>query len=254
MAVKLIGVDAGTGFPKLPSFSPIGSVMASNPYTQGLVGSYFLGALNRVPTYNFTNSGLDLTQVGAPSFVNTHASMSNGSGYFDTHLLSSDTLTFIVLSKTQATTLQSAPISNYYKDGTAVGGDTIQQRNAPSTFAYSQNTATTVTSAFVTSDVGLGVFGISAMIVSASPAVGAFWLKTDGTLSTSGSVAMNTRAKNGKTLLLGSAYSTTEMLGVSDVAAVLIYNNDIGVANLTSQMKWMRNNVGVAAGIWTTTV
>ncbi|HIH8965352.1 hypothetical protein [Serratia marcescens] len=254
MALKLRGIHLGSGFPKLPTFSVIGSAMSSIPYSAGLEGSYFLGALNQVPTYNFTNSGVDLISHGSPTFSMQSAAMSNGTGYFDTQLLSSDTLTFIILSKTQSTSNQSAPISNYFKNGSAVGGDTIQQRNQPSNYCYAQNTDSTVSTASVNADVGLGVFGVSGMIVSAAPAVGAFWLKTDGTVSQSGAVAMTTRAKNGRSLLLGSSYSATEMLGVSDVAAVLIFNTDIGVGNLTTLMRWMRNTVGVAAGIWTTTV
>ncbi|STS78695.1 Uncharacterised protein [Klebsiella pneumoniae] len=55
---------------------------------------------------------------------------------------------------------------------------------------------------------------------------------------------------NSRTLLIGASYDTSEFINDIGISAVLIYNNDIGRTNITTVMNWLRNVVGVEAGIW----
>lgn len=55
---------------------------------------------------------------------------------------------------------------------------------------------------------------------------------------------------NSRTLRIGATYVNNEFTGDMGISAVLIYNKDIGGTNMITVMNWLRNVVGVQAGIW----
>lgn len=257
MPVKLKGIvlPSSLVYPKLDSFS-LFSIMEEVPVTEGLVGSYFLGSKNADPTYNFANPALPLLRVGSPNTTDVRfAKLSRLTGYFNTQLPSYTTQTIIVLGRQQSTS-QATPavfVSNYLKvSATDVTGDSLMKRwgtyNTSNAAFYAQTSATTVDSVQRIDGVAGDEFSVFGGIVSSS-AIGA-WSMSESMAPWFTSKSVSTRGTTSRPLLIGATYSATEFTDFASVGAVLIYQGDIGTTQMQSVMDWLRNVVGVQAGIW----
>lgn len=259
MSVKLKGIvlPSSLTYPKLDSFS-LFSIMEEVPVTDGLVGSYFLGSKNADPTYNFANPALPLIVHGSPDISDPRfAKLSRSTGYFDTQIASSTEQTIIVLGKQQPQSQSQASvfISNYSKvDSSNVTGDTVLTRwrsDATSEVAFyaqtSLNGVTSVTRNNIIPADNFGVFG--GLIASSLTAIGA-WSMNETTAPGYQPINIPGRVASQRSLLIGCSYSDTEFLSPASVSAVLIYSNDIKGEPMANVMNWLRNRVGVEAGIW----
>ncbi|MGK8935613.1 hypothetical protein ACRS85_23540 [Pluralibacter gergoviae] len=257
MAVKLkdIVLPNTLVYPKIDTFK-LFEIMADAPVKNGLVGSYFLGSKNADPTYNFANPALPLIAYGAPDITQTTFSrLSRSRGYFSTQLASTATLSILAIARQPASGFQSPIVASYAKDGSnLVTGDTLLNRfqsanSMGDVVMYAQNTSGGVTNSGRNTPVNPGDFHVFGGVISAVPSVGAFTMSetTDPAYS---SAPVPARGISTRALLIGSTYSDSEFLQDADVAAVLIYNTDIGVSSMATMMKWLRNAVGVQAGIW----
>lgn len=255
MAIRLRGVTLPNtlSYPKLSEFE-LFSVMANCPVTLGLVGSYFLGSKNADPTYNFANPSLPLISMGTPVISEKYATLSRSSGYFDTQIPSSATLTMLAISRYPTTTALAAGfpiVSNYSKPDTVASGDTLFSRAGIQAYGGLTSGVQGVTypSASITSSAGDYI--ITAGLITATPAVGAYYYDSTDTVRSNGA-GMSSRQVSTKNLLIGATQSSTEWLTGGDVSAILIFNNDIGATlNMKIVMDWLRHTVGVQAGLWT---
>ncbi|EPY7349656.1 hypothetical protein ACXEI4_001415 [Klebsiella pneumoniae] len=253
MTVKLKGIilPPTLNYPKLDDFK-LFDIMAQVPVTAGLVGSYFLGSRNADPTYNFANPSLPLIQHLSPDYSDSKCSvLSVNRGYFDTQIVPSTSQTIVAIAKVPAATGVIA--SNYFKDsGGSVSGDSLMEiiSTVKQLRHYAQTGVSGVTSA--TRDISsfnTGDFGVVGGIISSAPAVGS-WSMSD-TIPPAATIAtLPARAINSRTLRIGASYDTSEFINDIGISAVLIYNTDIGRSNITTVMNWLRNIVGVKAGIW----
>lgn len=241
-------------YPKLEDFD-LFREMANAPVHEGLVGAYFLGSRNVDATYNFANAELPLIQIGSPDTSQRgYARLGRRTGYFDTQIKSAAEMTIVAISRVPVAGAVALVVSNYAKETAAkVTGDTLMNRwNAsqkPESGFYAQSSETAVTSISRELAAVAGDYQVTGSIITKDFVIGGWSFSTDGTprFSTNN---MTGRATTQRTLLLGCAYSDTEFLGTSDVAAVLIYNRDIGGAQMTNTMNWLRNVIGPRAGIW----
>ncbi|EIY5372237.1 hypothetical protein [Klebsiella pneumoniae] len=253
MTVKLKGIvlPPALNYPKLDDFK-LFDIMAQVPVTAGLVGSYFLGSRNADPTYNFANPSLPLIQHLSPDYSDSKCTvLSVNRGYFDTQIVPSTSQTIVAIAKVPSATGVIA--SNYFKDSVgSISGDSLMEiiSTVKQLRYYAQTGASSITS--VTRDISAfntGDFGVLGGIISSTPAVGAWSmsesLPPDATIAT-----LPARAINSRTLRIGASYDTSEFINDIGISAVLIYNNDIGRTNITTVMNWLRNVVGVEAGIW----
>lgn len=255
MAVKLkdIVLPNTLVYPKIDTFK-LFEIMADAPVKNGLVGSYFLGAKNADPSHNFANPTLPLLRVLNPDETNSSsAKLSKNTGYYNTQIPSTSTMSILVLARQPENGKASPVVSSYLKRSASdVSGDTLLSRwtdNAANVAMYGQGTATSVSNASRTTLVSAGEYHVFGGLISAVPSVGAFEMsETTEPLYSPG--ALPGRALSGRALLIGASYSADEFLGASEVSAVLIYNTDIGVSSMATMMKWLRNVVGVQAGIW----
>lgn len=234
----------------------IETIMASNPVTTNLLGSYFLGAKNSDPTRNFANAALPLLVNGSPSYVDSKcARLSRGTGYFDTQIPSRQSLTIVALAKQPATTDTTIAVANYFKDTSGnTTGDTLMTRwvsGNPLVTFYAQTGATTgVTGVGQTRPVVAGEYNVfGSLIVASGLTIGA-WAMSETTDPAFSTATLSTRNFSTRTFLIGATYSTTEYLTPTDISAVLIYDGDVGATNMRAIMNWLRNTVGVEAGIW----
>ena len=253
MTVKLKGIilPATLTYPKLDDFK-LFDIMAQVPVTDGLVGSYFLGSRNADPTHNFANPSLPLIQHLSPDFSDPKCSiLSVNRGYFDTQIVPSTSQTIIAISKVPAATGVIA--SNYLKDsGGSVSGDSLMEiiSTVKQLRYYAQTAASSITS--VTRDISsfnTGDFGVVGGIISSAPAVGS-WSMSESLPPSATIATLTARSVNARTLRIGASYDTSEFINDIGIAAVLIFNTDIGGSNMTTVMNWLRNVVGVQAGIW----
>lgn len=253
MTVKLKGIvlPPALNYPKLDDFK-LFDIMAQVPVTAGLVGSYFLGSRNADPTYNFANPSLPLIQRLSPDYSDSKCTvLSVNRGYFDTQIVPSTSQTIVAIAKVSSATGVIA--SNYLKDsGGSVSGDSLMEiiSTVKQLRYYAQTGASSITS--VTRDISsfnTGDFGVVGGIISSAPAVGS-WSMSD-TIPPAATIAtLPARAINSRTLRLGASYDTSEFINDIGIAAVLIFNTDIGGSNMVTVMNWLRNVVGVQAGIW----
>lgn len=253
MSVKLKGIvlPSSLTYPKLDSFS-LFSVMSEVPVTDGLVGSYFVGSRNADPTYNFANPSLPLIPFLSPDYTDPKfALLRVGRGYFDTQIAPSTTQTIIAIARVPAAT--GVITSNYYKDSSGnISGDTLMENISTSKavryYAQSSVNGATFTGRDI-SGFSIGDFGVVGGIISSAPAVGA-WTMSESTEPAASIAIFPTRVLNSRTIRIGASYATNEFDNDIAISAVLIYNTDIGGPNMTTVMNWMRNVVGVQAGIW----
>ncbi|WP_265670406.1 MULTISPECIES: hypothetical protein [Klebsiella] len=253
MSVKLKGIvlPSSLTYPKLDSFS-LFSVMSEVPVTDGLVGSYFVGSRNADPRYNFANPSLPLIPYMSPDYTDPKfALLSVGRGYFDTQIAPTTTQTIVAIAKVPAATGVIA--SNYYKDSSnQISGDAFLENISTAKslryYAQSSTNGTTQASRDI-SALNIGDFSVVGGKITADPTVGA-WTMSDSADPGVSSATMAARVLNSRTLRIGASYAANEFNGDIGIAAVLIYNTDIGGPNMTTVMNWMRNVVGVQAGIW----
>lgn len=259
MTVKLKGIilPSTLVYPKFDDFK-LFDVMKEVPYKTGLLGSYFLGGKNVDPTYNFANPALPLLPVGNPDTTDARfAKLSRLTGYFNTQLPSTTSLTLIALCRQQPTTQQSPSplISNYLKvDASNVSGDSLMKRwrtDGTSEVAfYAQTTAGAVTLITRGDQVAGDEFNVvGGLITSSGSTIGA-WSMNETTDPGFGAVNIPSRSTTSRPFLIGSTYSDTEFTVGASVSAMLIYQGDIGSAPMTNVMNWLRDVVGVYAGIW----
>ncbi|CAI2121036.1 Uncharacterised protein [Serratia fonticola] len=249
-ALKYRGVFPSTlVYPKIEDFE-IFKIMADAPVKTGLIGSYFVGKRNISPLYNFANPDLPLLQVGKPTFQREYAALSHA-GYFDTQIKPTAKMSVITITRypSAAKLANRVPIvSSYFKDPSgAISGDTMLW-GANGFMAYAQAGASVVTSATKGVAYAEDEFCVVGQIISANPAVGAWVLGEVGAAYSS--TPMGGRVTSNQTILIGSTHSDNEFLNDSSVSAVLIYNNDIGTTAMNATMLWLRDSVGVEAGIW----
>ncbi|MDE1587414.1 hypothetical protein [Klebsiella quasipneumoniae] len=253
MALVVTGADFFRG-PPVSDFL-LFDVMNTNPAKDGLLGSYFLGKKNADPTYNFANPELPLIQHGEPDITDyRHARLGRNLGYFDTQIPSQSSITILNLGRQPASGKIGVAVSSYMKDTSGnASGDTII-KNWSGTVSrvgfYAQDTAASVKLA--TRDDGVVANEYSAfggLVTTAGTTVGV-WSMNETTDPGFTSLVIGTRAVSGRTLLLGATYSDAEFLSTMDLSATLIYSGDIGGTNVRAVMNWLRNTVGVAAGIW----
>lgn len=234
----------------------IEAIMASNPVTSNLLGSYFLGAKNADPTRNFANADLPLLVNGSPGYVDSKcARLSRGTGYFDTQIPSRQSLTIVALAKQPAANNTTIAVANYMKDTSGnTTGDTLMQRwvsGNPYVSFYGQ-TATdgVVTGVGQTRPVVAGEYNVfGGILISTGLSIGA-WAMSETTDPAFSSATLASRNFSTRSFLIGATYSTTEYLTATDISAVLIYDGDVGATNMRAIMNWLRNTVGVEAGIW----
>ncbi|HCZ9102496.1 TPA: hypothetical protein O4G09_005658 [Klebsiella michiganensis] len=253
MPVKLKGIilPSTLTYPKLDDFK-LFDVMAQVPVTDGLVGSYFLGSKNAAPTYNFANPSLPLSVHFNPDFSDPRFSvLSVLKGYFDTGITPTAQQTVISIAKIPNQT--AAIVSSYLKDSSGnVTGDTILESitATKSLRTYAQSSSNAVTqSARDNSSFNFDDFFVSGGVITGTPSVGA-WIMSE-TASPAGTyTTLPGRVVANRTLRIGASYSSTEFTADIGISAVVIYNKDIGSDNITTVMNWLRNVVGVQAGIW----
>lgn len=251
MALVIPGANFYNG-PLVSDFE-LFSIMNDVPYKTGLLGSYFLGSKNADPTYNFANPSLPLLAVGDIPTQNKYATLSRAA-YYDTQLLSQTSVTIIAMGRQPASGVAGIAVSSYLKDGSGTTGDTLIDRWSGSTAQvsfYAQSSATAVTQANRTTDVvGGGYHVYGALITDSGLAIGT-WTMSETTDPGHTDAVMSGRSVSSRTLRIGSTYSDTEFLTATiDLSAVLIYSGNVGSSNMTAVMNWLRNSVGVAAGIW----
>lgn len=253
MPVKLKGIILPSSliYPKLDDFK-LFDVMAQVPVTDGLVGSYFLGSKNADPSYNFANPSLPLSIHLSPDFSDARFTvLSVLNGYFDTGITPSTQQTIIFIAKIPSQT--AAIVSNYLKDSSGnVTGDTILESitTTKSLRTYAQSSSTGVTqSSRDNSSFNFDDFFVSCGVITGTPSVGA-WLMSETADPAGTYTALPGRVVASRTLRIGASYSSTEFTGDIGISAVVIYNKDIGSDNITTVMNWLRNVVGVQAGIW----
>lgn len=253
MPVKLRGIVLPNTlvYPKLDDFK-LFDVMANVPVTDGLVGSYFVGARNADPLHNFANPSLPLLSGLSPDFTDPkYALLSVNRGYFDTQIAPSAAQTIVAIAKVPAAT--GVITSNYFKDtGGLISGDAFLENisTTKSLRFYAQSSANGTTQASRDiSSFGVGDFGVVGGIISTVPTVGA-WTMSETEAPGFTPATMPARALNSRTLRIGASYAANEFNGDIGISAVLIYNKDIGGTNMTTVMNWLRNVVGVQAGIW----
>ncbi|HHS9612552.1 TPA: hypothetical protein ACTXE0_004595 [Klebsiella michiganensis] len=254
MALRIPGHDFVNGRP-LTDFN-LFHVMNTNPFKDGLIGSYFLGKKNADPTYNFANPELPLAVHGSPDISDPRfAKLSRSTGYFDTQIASSTEQTIIVLGRQQQQPQVSVFVSNYLKvDATNVTGDTVMTRwrtDATSEVVfYAQTSLNGVTSVARNNIIPADSFGVfGGLIASSLTAIGA-WSMNETTAPGYQPINIPGRVASQRSLLIGCSYSDTEFLSPASVSAVLIYSNDIKGEPMANVMNWLRNRVGVEAGIW----
>lgn len=64
-------------------------------------------------------------------------------------------------------------------------------------------------------------------------------------------ITLNSRViTNDRTLRIGATYLDNQFTGKIGISSLVLYNQDIGSAGMVQVMNWMRNTVGVQAGIW----
>lgn len=245
--LKGITLPSSLSYPKISEFE-LFEIMTSCPVQTGLVGSYFLGSINADPAHNFANPTLPLLKKGTPVNQKTYAIMSK-SGYYDTQIKSSATQTLVCMARFPSLSSGALPVlSNYFKDssGVATGDSLMFTPSTVRTYAQTASGISYVAKGLVTPV--SGEMRIMAGLISSSPGVGAFLLEDQ--VVTSSATGMGTRGLSTRNLLVGTTHSTDEFLLSAEVSAVLIFNADIGTTNLELVMKWLRNSVGVQAGIW----
>ncbi|WP_421672259.1 hypothetical protein [Raoultella terrigena] len=250
MALVVTGADFFRG-PPLSEFM-LFDIMNSNPAKEGLLGSYFLGSRNADPTYNFANPSLPLLAVGDIPTQSKYATLSR-SGYYDTGIPSETNITIIALSRQPSSGATGITVSSYLNDASGTTGDTLMDRwsgaDAQVAF-YAQSSATAVTQAARNTDVSAGEFHVYGALISGL-AIGA-WTMSEASDPGHTDTLMTGRGVSSRTLRMGTTYSESAFLTASiDLSAALIYNGNIGSANMTAVMNWLRNVVGVEAGIWT---
>ena len=259
MTVKLKGIilPSTLVYPKFDDFK-LFDVMKEVPYKTGLLGSYFLGGKNVDPTYNFANPALPLLAVGNPDTTDARfAKLSRLTGYFNTQLPSTTSLTIVTLCRQQPTTQQtpSALISNYLKvDASNVSGDSLMKRwrtdgTSEATF-YAQTTETAVTSVSRNDQVAGDEFSVVGGLITSSGSTIGVWTMNETTNPGFGAVNIPSRSTTSRPFLIGCTYSDTEFTSYASVSAMLIYQGDIGSTPMANVMNWLRNVVGVKAGIW----
>lgn len=256
MALRIPNHDFVNG-PPLSSFQ-LFSVMDTNPYKTGLVGSYFLGGKSADPTHNYANPDLPLLVHGNPDVSDPRfAKLSRLTGYFDTQLPTTTPQTWVVLGRQHpvAQTSQSIYLSNYIKnaDGT-VNGDTLMKRwrtdGASEAIFYSQISETAVDSLARTDNIAGDAFNVvGSLIVPSGTTIGT-WTSSETASPDFSAKTTASRMANSRPILIGSTYVDNEFTAPASVSAVLIYNSDPGSANMRNVMNWLRNVVGVQAGIW----
>ena len=258
MALRIPNHDFVNG-PPLSGFQ-LFNVMNTNPHKTGLVGSYFLGGKSADPTYNYANPDLPLLVHGTPDTSDPRfAKMSRLTGYFDTQLPSTNSLTIVTLCRQPPKTQQtsSALISNYLKDGaSSSSGDSLMKRwrsdgsTSEVTF-YAQTTETAVSSIWRYDNVAEDEFSVvGGLITTGGSTIGA-WSMNETTDPGFSSANISSRSVTSRPFLIGSTYSETEFTVYASVSAMLIYQGDIGGTPMSDVMNWLRNVVGVEAGIWT---
>lgn len=256
MALRIPNHDFVNG-PPLSSFQ-LFNVMDTNPHKTGLLGSYFLGGKSADPTYNYANPDLPLLTVGNPDTTDARfAKLSRLTGYFNTQLPSTISQTIVALCRQQPTTQQtpSALISNYLKvDASNVSGDSLMKRwrtDSTSEVAfYAQTTETAVTLVTRGDQVAGEEFSVvGGLITSSGTTIGA-WSMNETTDPGFGQASMPSRGTTSRPFLIGSTYSDTEFTSYASISAMLIYQGDIGGTPMRNVMNWLRNVVGVQAGIW----
>lgn len=251
MALVIPGANFYNG-PLVSDFE-LFNIMNDVPYKTGLLGSYFLGSKNADPTYNFANPSLPLLAVGDIPTQNKYATLSRAA-YYDTQLLSQTSVTIIAMGRQPASGVTGIAIASYLKDGAGTTGDTLMDRWSGSTAQvsfYAQSSATAVTQASRTTDVVAGGYHVYGALITDSGLTIGTWTMSETTDPGHTDVVMSGRAVSSRTLRLGATYSDTEFLTASiDLSSVLIYSGNVGSSNMTAVMNWLRNSVGVAAGIW----
>lgn len=253
MTVKLKGITLPSTliYPKLDDFK-LFDIMSEVPVTDSLVGSYFLGSKNADPTYNFANPDLPLISNLSPDYTDSkYALLSINRGYFDTQIAPSITQTIIAIA--QVPESNGVIVSNYYKDNSGnITGDTLGEfiSTTKALRYYAQSSENNITS--VSRDISTfsaGDFGVVGGIISSTPAIGG-WSMSESLTPAANTATLPGRVLNSRTLRIGASYDTSEFINDIGVSAVLIYNTDIGGANMITAMNWLRNVVGVEAGIW----
>ena len=253
MPVKLKGITLPSSliYPKLDGFK-LFDVMSQVPVTDGLVGSYFLGSKNADPSYNFANPSLPLSVNLNPDFSDARFSvLSVLKGYFDTGITSTAQQTIISIAKMPNQT--AAIVSNYLKDSSGgVSGDSILERitSNKSLNTYAQSSSNAVTQAQRdNSSFNVDDFFVSGGVITGAPSVGS-WIMSETAAPAGTYINLPGRVVASRTLRIGASYSSTEFIADIGISAVVIYNKDIGSDNITTVMNWLRNVVGVQAGIW----
>lgn len=253
MPVKLKGIvlPPTLVYPKLDSFR-LFSIMEEVPVNDGLVGSYFVGSRNADPTYNFANPALPLIKNLTPDFTDPKCALLNANrGFFDTQIPPSETQTIVAITKIPASS--GAIVSNYFKDSSgAISGDAfleiISSSKSLRYYAQSSTNGTTQAPRDISS-FNTGDYGVVGGVISNAPAVGS-WTMSESAPPGFTPVTLPGRVINSRTLRIGATYVNNEFTGDMGISAVLIYNKDIGGTNMITVMNWLRNVVGVQAGIW----
>lgn len=244
-------------WPKLDDFE-LFSAMNTNPVKTNLLGSYFLGSANIDPTYNFANPSLPLIINGIPDVSDRRfAKLSRGTGYFDTQIKSRQSQTVVVLGRQQPQSqlTPSVYLSNYFKvDASDVSGDSLMKRwrtdNTSEVTFYAQNTEKTVKSVSRNDMVAGDEFSVVGGLITSSGATIGAWSMNENTNPGFGVLGIGSRAVTSRNFLIGCTYSDTEFTSFARISAVLIYDGDIGGTPMTNVMNWLRDTVGVEAGIW----
>ncbi|HIE9102400.1 TPA: hypothetical protein ACXP61_004991 [Klebsiella pneumoniae] len=256
MTVKLKGItlpDTLT-YPKLQDFQ-LFSVMEDTPIKTGLVGSYFVGSKNADPNHNFANPALPLLTKLNPDISDSRfALLSALTGYFDTQIPSSSTQSFVAIVRVPSAT--SAILANYTKDTpTTSSGDVAAiniNTDATKTLGYYVQTSSTGTSPVTRSlnDFSAGDFAVVGGVISSNLTVSAWTMSETASPAASTSGAFTQHITNGRTLRIGATYLDNRFTGKIGISSLVLYNQDIGSAGMVQVMNWMRNTVGVQAGIW----
>ncbi|WP_416329030.1 hypothetical protein [Raoultella planticola] len=257
MALRIPNHDFVNG-PPLSNFQ-LFNVMDTNPHKTGLLGSYFLGGKSADPTYNYANPDLPLLVHGNPDVSDPRfAKLSRLTGYFDTQLPSTTSQTIVALCRQQPTTQQSPSplISNYLKvDASNVSGDSLMKRwrtDGTSEVAfYAQTTETAVTLVTRGDQVAGDKFNVVGGVVITSGTLIGAWSMNETSNPGFNQTGMASRSTTTRPFLIGSTYSDTEFTSYASISAMLIYEGDIKGTPMTNVMNWLRNVVGVEAGIWT---
>ncbi|WP_437890150.1 hypothetical protein [Phytobacter sp. V91] len=241
----------------------VDKIFGELPYRNGLVGAYFLSNQTASPLLNYANLALPLTRVGNPVVGEKYAALDH-SNYYDTGLPSTETLAIMAISlpSVSVSSQSGVIVSNYRKDattGNAARGDTLRA------FATGGNTRVTQFGDYSPSSPsanretsGLDVehllisYGLVTPVEGKYVGVGYYDPVNDANYSilNSGTPAYPRHVETEKTLRIGTSVSDTELLGISAVSVVLIFNQDLGSSGVIANERWLKGTFGPRFGLW----